>query len=1063
MLTSRCMIALAGILALIFLTSRTAAETASTSARQSDFREAGREARSVRLDGTASFTGLGFLPDRDESYARGVSANGRVVVGESDDEAFRWEDGEMIGLGFLDGMTRSRAHATNAMGSVVVGRSWSSDTGFRWTAVEGMTGLEPLPGHSRTTATAVSYDGSIIAGDGNPVPSVPGLQAYRWVDGIPMGLGVPPGAGFTRATGVSADGSVVVGRISGSIIEAFRWEDGIMVGLGVLPGTTESRARGVSADGTVVVGRSGSHAFRWDAEGMTRLLGLQPEDSADAEAVNADGTVIVGKSSNLGNSAFIWTNGAGRRIQDLLVNDYGLDLTGWTLVNATGVSADGRTIVGTGNNPDSRAEAWIARLPSEPVAAYFWEGLDGDFDDETNWDPLGVPGANDLAIYDKDQFYTVTFEDVALGRTWIERGAVMFAGGSYTLETGALNAPSFVVGNDVAENASLFLGSALSTTFATVGRMANSDAWVRIGPSEFPELIGGGPWTNQGRLAIGDMGQGFVTVEGPGRINQPSPVMLSSDEVILGMSQAANGHLGVSAGGQPDSPSVQVGSMAVGLAGEGEVTLFQSALASGEVYFGFEPTGVGTGTLTGSTWEADRFVIGHRGSAGLQLEQGSFLTTPAGAQNVIADTAGSYGVLSLDGQPSTAFLQNLTVGKGGTGTLVLGTNTSVLATQLLVGAEGSGRGDVRVLPLGVLAVEGPVVVGAGGAGPNELILETGGEAVVVSMRIGTVAGNAINMLLVENGDVTIEEALEIGPPPGGDIEKNSGAAKSDPASRGLLVLQDGAVLTAGSLYLAAGSGIHGYGTVELAAGSDNLIEGTIAAGIYVAGGKTLIDGPIARSSGFADLTVTGDLDVDGGTIELAVGGAVPGQADRLVIDGDLDLTAATLSLNFVDGYGPQEGDALQFVSVSGAFDGTFGEVVITGLEEGFEFDLDLEGGEVVLVALNDATVGIEPGETLPDPEPVITALRLQPNQPNPFNPQTVIVYEVPRSGAVRLEVFDLRGRLVRTLVDQAQSVGRHEVLWDGRDAQGREQPSGVYLSRLRSGGREVMGRMTLVR
>jgi flagellar hook assembly protein FlgD len=64
---------------------------------------------------------------------------------------------------------------------------------------------------------------------------------------------------------------------------------------------------------------------------------------------------------------------------------------------------------------------------------------------------------------------------------------------------------------------------------------------------------------------------------------------------------------------------------------------------------------------------------------------------------------------------------------------------------------------------------------------------------------------------------------------------------------------------------------------------------------------------------------------------------------------------------------------------------------------------------------------------------------------------------------VRLDVFDLRGRLVRTLVDGALTAGRHEVLWDGRSDAGQEQPSGVYLSRLRSESREAMGRMTLVR
>jgi flagellar hook assembly protein FlgD len=72
-------------------------------------------------------------------------------------------------------------------------------------------------------------------------------------------------------------------------------------------------------------------------------------------------------------------------------------------------------------------------------------------------------------------------------------------------------------------------------------------------------------------------------------------------------------------------------------------------------------------------------------------------------------------------------------------------------------------------------------------------------------------------------------------------------------------------------------------------------------------------------------------------------------------------------------------------------------------------------------------------------------------------------YEVRVTGPVQLEVFDALGRLVRTLVHEAETAGVHEVLWDGRGDGGQELPSGVYLARLRSGEQAVTRRMTRVR
>jgi len=96
-----------------------------------------------------------------------------------------------------------------------------------------------------------------------------------------------------------------------------------------------------------------------------------------------------------------------------------------------------------------------------------------------------------------------------------------------------------------------------------------------------------------------------------------------------------------------------------------------------------------------------------------------------------------------------------------------------------------------------------------------------------------------------------------------------------------------------------------------------------------------------------------------------------------------------------------------------------------------------------------------------DQVPAVT--RLAGNAPNPFNPQTVIAYDLARSGPVRLDIFDLRGRLVRRLVDESVAAGRHQVRWDGRDGGGREMASGVYLCRLHAEGLGLMHKMTLVR
>ena len=90
-------------------------------------------------------------------------------------------------------------------------------------------------------------------------------------------------------------------------------------------------------------------------------------------------------------------------------------------------------------------------------------------------------------------------------------------------------------------------------------------------------------------------------------------------------------------------------------------------------------------------------------------------------------------------------------------------------------------------------------------------------------------------------------------------------------------------------------------------------------------------------------------------------------------------------------------------------------------------------------------------------------LALEQNVPNPFNPKTTISFNLPVRGEVSLRVFDVRGRLVTTLVEEVREAGRHSVVWDGTDRSGVRAASGVYFYRLTTPEQTLQQKMTLVK
>jgi hypothetical protein len=143
------------------------------------------------------------------------------------------------------------------------------------------------------------------------------------------------------------------------------------------------------------------------------------------------------------------------------------------------------------------------------------------------------------------------------------------------------------------------------------------------------------------------------------------------------------------------------------------------------------------------------------------------------------------------------------------------------------------------------------------------------------------------------------------------------------------------------------------------------------------------------------------------------------------------------------------------------------EIVRADDELGIEEDVTVETGsraevEMAMVWVPEGAVPVEnpelPGDQLP-----AARLALEQNYPNPFNPQTAISFSLPRSEAVRLDIVDLQGRLVRTLVDEVRAEGAHTVIWDGTRQDGRRVASGTYVYRLTTDARVLNRTLVLVK
>jgi flagellar hook assembly protein FlgD len=90
-------------------------------------------------------------------------------------------------------------------------------------------------------------------------------------------------------------------------------------------------------------------------------------------------------------------------------------------------------------------------------------------------------------------------------------------------------------------------------------------------------------------------------------------------------------------------------------------------------------------------------------------------------------------------------------------------------------------------------------------------------------------------------------------------------------------------------------------------------------------------------------------------------------------------------------------------------------------------------------------------------------LVLNQNYPNPFNASTFISFTLPNQTNVKLEILDVYGNVINTLVNEELNSNNHRIVWNGTDANGNIAPSGTYMYRLITSEETAIGKMTLVR
>jgi hypothetical protein len=313
-------------------------------------------------------------------------------------------------------------------------------------------------------------------------------------------------------------------------------------------------------------------------------------------------------------------------------------------------------------------------------------------------------------------------------------------------------------------------------------------------------------------------------------------------------------------------------------------------------------------------------------------------------------------------------------------------------------------------------------------------------------------------LFSDQGDSAwIEILRNIG---GGTFESNAHVPLPSPPAGARPVDVDGdgdcdliAVSSGGGFVVLANDGDGGFAPGEVQVAARRLICPVVRD----LNGDGLADVAALDTAGFVAVV----LGQAGGAWQSAASHPVPDDECALVAadldgDGDLDLVSA---------HGTHNGVAVSLNDGGGAFappalydtKDEAQSLAFLDLDSDGDIDLATSGpaGVALLINAEPASVG--------DDGMVPRLFELAQNYPNPFNPATTIEFSLPEAAHVRLEVFNVLGRRVRTLIDEPRPAGHYVHPWDGRSESGQDLPSGLYFYRLEAGSKTATRKMLLLK
>lgn len=328
------------------------------------------------------FQPVGRVGTSDSSLALAISEDGSTVVGRSTDFRAAWRWTPSAGLATFgslpSGFFYGSADDVSADGTAVVGliSNGTESNVFRWDASNG-TSIVPRLQATGFADPRISSNGLVIAGStrGEFGASIPAIwNAATGVTPIPALSGLPAGrtGSAITASALSADGSIVAGTARIDLIFPattnipYRWAtvspsaQVILNNAQLFPPDSGANPQDLSADGSVMVGNVASLGFfRWTQTTGYVFFGFT---LTDREArVSANGTTFITGSR-------YWSATTGIQPLTTVLTSAGCNFSGWSSLVATDLSANGQTLCGYGTNPQGQTEGWYATIPS-PVSA----------------------------------------------------------------------------------------------------------------------------------------------------------------------------------------------------------------------------------------------------------------------------------------------------------------------------------------------------------------------------------------------------------------------------------------------------------------------------------------------------------------------------------------------------------------------------------------------------------------------------------------------------------------------------------------------------------------------